>query len=792
LLCKHCQIKISNQPVLRKNEGEDSFFCCNGCAEVYAIIIDGGMEDYYRTRVSESETFDPLFYDFDESSVSEYIKDDRYQSIKLQVDGIHCQSCIWLLGKILEKTDGVQRFSFAAMSGSVQVEWDNEVITLPKLIRIFYQMGYPALPYTLSGYHASLKKQCSNLLVRFGTAAFLSMNIMIISLALYLGYFEELGKESTLIFSWMGCLLATPVLFGCGAPIFKQAWSNVKKRIISMDVLIVSGAVCAYVASVYGTLTNGKVYYDTSAMIITLVLLGRLIEANAKNKGGDTIARYLTYQAQKAIRVRDGKKEAIHPKQIRAGDLIEVTAGEAIPSDGVIVSGKVEISRAVITGEPMPVLVTAGSNVTGGTVVENGSMVFKATDVGEKSFLGKLIKITEQAQNSRTNIQRIADKITNIFVPIVGFLTIAAFIFRMINGDGLIQAAFVSISVILIACPCALGLATPLAFSLAVGSAARRGIIIKESNILEQINSIENVFFDKTGTLTQGKPCVTNVVMNKRSALPYLINLEKYSKHPIAQAIVSYADDIADMDVINFDNLPGHGVMAVVGGARVAAGTPEFLLEQGFADTGDILSHYEKSNETIIFVGFEKEVTGFVTLQDIVRPESKGVVQWLKSHKINVHMLTGDGERAAACIAKNSGVERVYSRCLPEEKLEHIKLTKKDGAVMMVGDGANDAPALALSDIGVAMGSGVGMAIENSQVTLLRNSIDDIQWLFEMSKKTMLITKQNLFWAFIYNAIGIPLAISGTLTPIHSALAMVASSLCVVGNSIRIKESYNA
>jgi len=789
LLCKHCQIKISNQPVLRKSEVEELFFCCNGCAEVYSIIIDGGMDEYYAKRVSENKTFDPLFYDFDESCLTEHIKNDKNQSIKLQIDGIHCQSCVWLLGKILEKTPGVRRFSFAAMSGALQVEWDNEIITLPSLVRIFYQMGYPAMPYTLSGYHAALKKQRGDLLIRFGTAAFLSMNIMAISLALYVGYFEELGKESTLIFSWMGCLLTTPVLFGCGAPIFKQAWNNIKKRIISMDVLIVSGAICAYTASVYGTLTGGEVYYDTSAMIITLVLLGRLIEANAKNKGSNTIARYLTYQAQKTIRIRDGKKEAIHPKQIQTGDLIEVTAGETIPSDGVIISGKVEVSQAVITGEPMPVLVTTGDEITGGTVVENGSIVFRATDVGEKSFLGKLIKVTEQAQNSRTEIQRIADSITNRFVPLVGFLTIATFTFRLIGGDGLIQATFVAISVILIACPCALGLATPLAFSLAVGSAARRGIIIKESSVLEQINNISNVFFDKTGTLTHGKPCVTQVVINERSIIPYLINLEKYSKHPIAKAIVSYAHDTLDMDVINFENLPGHGVRGIVGGAHVAAGTPKFLLEHGFADTDNILSQYENSNETIIFVGFEKEVAGFVTLQDVVRAESKDIVHWLKSHSIHVHMLTGDGEHAAACIAKKVGIDRVYSRCLPEQKLEHIKLTRKNGRVMMVGDGANDAPALAVSDIGVAMGDGVSMAIENSHVTLLRNSIDDIPWLFEMSRKTLSIIKQNLFWAFVYNAVGIPLAMAGTLTPIYSALAMVASSLCVVGNSMRISDN---
>jgi len=746
------------------------------------MIMEGGMEEYYKKR--ENDTFEPLFYELDESLLSDYINSERRQSIKLQIHGIHCQSCTWLLGKVLEKTEGVTRFSFSSLTASLQIEWDNEKITLPDLVNIFYRMGYPAYPYTLSGYHGALKKECYSLLIRFGTAAFLSMNLMMITFALYIGYFQELGSLNTKIFSWAGALLAAPVLFGCGAPIFAQAWRNLKKYVISMDVLIVFGAISAYVVSLYGSLTQGEVYYDTAVMIITLVLLGRLIEANAKKQCADTIMRYLNKQAKKAIRLNGDKKESIHPKQIIKGDLIEVPAGETVPADGTIMRGKAEISQAVITGEHIAILKEVGDEIIGGSVVENGNVVFRAEEVGEGSFLGKLVKITEYAQNSRTKIQGIADTITSRFVPLVGVLALLTFLFRL--NQGFIPSLFGAISVILIACPCALGLATPLAISLAMGEAAGKGIIIKESEILERVNSIKSVFLDKTGTLTKGKPHVADVELSS-NVLPYLVNLEKHSPHPIAKAICSLGD-FENMEFSDFDNVPGHGVTAIVGGKCIAAGTPDFLLNSGFEDSDKIFSSHKKSDRTIIFVGFEKKVRGLVAVEDLLRPRAENFVAWLKNREIRVKMLTGDGEGAALYIAKKTGIEDVFPRCLPKGKLELIRENQKNGMpVMMIGDGANDAPALALSDIGIAMGAGVGMAIDNAHVTLLQNSLDDVSWLFALSEKTMLIIKQNFFWAFAYNLVGIPLAMAGVLTPIHSAVMMVVSSLCVVGNSLRIK-----
>ncbi len=785
MVCEHCQIKISGKHIIRKDSGKRNFFCCNGCAEVFYIIKNKGLEEFYKRRITEKELLEPVFYELDNSLIEGFIKPDKDQSIKLNIQGISCSSCTWLLSRILEKTEGIKRFSLSSISGSIQIEWDNQKIDLPEIIRIFYRLGYPALPYDISTHNKELQKQLRDTVIRFGTAGFLSMNLMVISLAMYIGYFQKLGDWNDSMFSWIGAILATPVLFGCGGEIFKKAFENLKNRFFSMDVLIALGAGAAYVSSVFGTLTGGKVYYDTAAMIVTLVLLGRLIEINARKECSETIGRYISHQAKKAVRVNGDKKENIHPRQIQKGDLLEVYSGETIPADGTIISGESDVNQAIISGEAMPVFKKTGDRVLGGSILENGNIIFRATEVGEQSFLGKLVKITEQAQNSRTKAQLLADSITARFVPFVCFVAILTFLFKFFSGTGATPALFSAIAVILIACPCALGLATPLAVSMAIGRSARRGIIIKESRVLEEMKSIKAVFIDKTGTLTAGEPRIIEHEA-ENGTLPYFINLEKHSNHPIARAIAS-VDSAENMEVRDFNTFPGMGIIAKVGGKRVACGTPEFLSKNGFEDPNGINKKFAHKDQTVVFGGFEDRVVASFVALDRPRTNSKEMVKWFKEHGMEVTMLTGDGQKAAEAIAKEVGITRVKARCLPQSKLDYIREKKKNGTkIIMVGDGANDAPALALADIGIAMGSGAGMALEHAHVTLLESKISDIAWLYALSDKTFRIIKQNFCWAFAYNIIGIPLAVIGVLTPIHSALMMVISSLCVVCNSLRI------
>ena len=555
-------------------------------------------------------------------------------------------------------------------------------------------------------------------------------------------------------------------------------------------------------------------YYDVTIVVITFIALGKYLETRSKIKTGDAIEKLLGLQAKMALIVRDGKEVEISVNDVKHGDLIVIKPGAKIPVDGVITEGSSFVDESMVTGEPMPVQKKAGDGIVSGTINTSGSFIFKATKVGSETLLAQIIKMVENAQGSKAPIQALADKISSIFVPIVlviAFLTLGAWLVVGSQYLGFSQAlsfGLVSfVGILVIACPCALGLATPTAIIVGVGKGAKEGILIKDAATLEKLHEVNTVVVDKTGTITKGKPALVDIQnfsdLKDEELVSILASLEKKSEHPIAHAIVSYVEDpvrtqeknISLADVSNFESLQGKGLKGTINGTEYFVGNTKIVSDLGISFDVTKLDTFTSQGKTPVILATKDKVLGFVMVADEIKVESIEAVKNLHALGIKVVMLTGDDEKAAKYIASLVGIDEVVANVLPQDKLEKIKeLQSQDQVVAMAGDGVNDAPALAQADIGIAMGTGTDVAIESAGITLLGGDISKLVKAIRLSKITMRGIKQNLFWAFIYNIVGIPLAtgifypvFGWLLNPVFAGFAMAMSSVSVVSNSLRIK-----
>jgi len=728
------------------------------------------------------------------------------------VEGMTCASCVARVEKSILKVEGVKNVSVNLATEKVMFEIETGKVNLDKIAETVEAAGYKidfssqSKKLSTKGSDTTYRLHDTNKKLKndFILALVFSIPIIILNMGSMWINFEKLLPLEMDDINKILLILTTPVIFISGKRFFKIFFSNLKQFTADMNTLVAVGTGSAFLYSTAITLfpdyflssnQNPHVYFDTAAVIITLILMGKWLEAKAKTKTGSTIKKLLNLKPEFALIKKDGVEIKVSIDEVKTGDIILIKPGGKIPSDGIVVSGNSVVDESMITGESIPIEKSIGVKVIGGTINKQGFFEFEVTATGDNSLLGQIIRMVEEAQGSKAPIQNLADKVASVFVPIVIIISIITFIIWIISGSSFNTALINFVAVLIIACPCALGLATPTAIIVGTGKAAQLGILIKDGESLEMAYKISTIIFDKTGTLTEGKPVLTGIRVNdiaEEKLLQYAASLEKKSGHPFGESIVEAAQkrNIPLLESELLINTIGRGIVGKVNGSEVAAGNISFMNEQSIMVDSWVNEAEKDLSEsgTIIFVAIDKKIKGLLKLEDVIRSDSKDSVKKLKDMGLKVVMLTGDNRRNARYIAENAGIEIFEAEILPDEKAKTVKKFQKENEVVaMVGDGINDSPALAQSDIGIALGTGTDIAIESSSIIIIRNNLNALVSALKLSKKTINIIKQNLFWAFFYNVLCIPLAAFGLLNPMFAALAMSLSSVSVVSNSLRIK-----
>jgi Cu2+-exporting ATPase len=792
--CDHCLLAFRERDAVRETvDGKEKVFCCSGCRGVYRLIHDEGLEDFYGKRTGWRPG-PPEDGEVRTESFSDSVQargDEREVSIHLS--GIRCASCIWLIEHYLRKFPGILDVTVNYATHRARIVWTDTEIALGTILNRIRSLGYLPRPYSASVIEEELSREKKDLLIRFGTAAFFSMQLMLYTAALYAGYFQGIEPLYRKVFEFVAWALATPVMFYCGYPFLKNALQGIKNRRATMDTLIFIGSFSAYAYSVIAIVTGGEVYFDTSAMIITLILLGRFIESGARSKATGVITSLLAFQPKEARLIGDGGSDILAPvSSLRAGDRIRVIPGERVPADCVVLEGSSEVNESMLTGESMPVSKAPGAEVFGGTMNLNGSLVLEVKKTGSDSLISRIVRAVEDSQARKAPVQKIADRVVGWFVPLIILIASATLLFWTVRGYDATVSLMNAISVLVIACPCALGLATPLAVLAGSGILSSEGIFIKGGDVVETLARADHVCFDKTGTLTTGMPSLIDRVTyggDGEHLLRIAASLEKDSEHAIAKALRAEVEDQDLLPVEAFRAHPGRGVEGLIQGEHYAAGNIAFLESLQVAITTeqrrDFLAFAAKGRTVIGLAA--RELKGWFVIADDLRPEAPEVVQKLNGLGYGVSLLTGDHTVVAEDIGKRTGIAEIHAEILPVGKADEIRKMKTSGRrIVMIGDGINDAPALAEADAGVAMGSATDIAIESAGAVLMRNDLRLIPRLLGMSRKILTVIRENLFWAFSYNLIAIPLAVAGLIHPIISAAFMALSSLLVVGNSLRL------
>ncbi|AKP02733.1 hypothetical protein ABB44_03340 [Companilactobacillus farciminis] len=598
---------------------------------------------------------------------------------------------------------------------------------------------------------------------------------------------------------WIQFVLTTIVMAVAARPFIQSAWASFKKHHSNMDTLVAIGTAVAYVYSIYAMFTGQAVFFESAAFVITFVLLGQVFEERMRNNASNAIEKLVDLQAKEAGVMRDGKLVKIPLDQVVEGDLIRVKPGQKIAVDGVITEGSSTVDESMVTGESMPVTKKTGDKVIGSTINSNGTFMFKAEKVGSDTMLSQIVELVKKAQNSHAPIQNLTDKVSEIFVPAVLILSILTFlVWYVFLGATIAKALIFAVSVVVIACPCALGLATPTALMVGTGRGAKMGILIKNGEVLEEVNDVKTVVMDKTGTITNGKPEVTDIIGNEKQVLSIAASLEESSEHPLATAIMDKAkvENVQANTATDFSAVEGKGVTALVDNQKAFVGNDKMLSDVKIdSELQDKMVQLQNEAKTVVFVGVDDKIIGLIAIQDAPKATSKEAIATLKARGLRTVMLTGDNQRVAEAIAKEVGIDEVIADVLPGDKADHVQALQKDGKVAFVGDGINDAPALTMADVGIAMGSGTDIAIESGGIVLMKNDLRDVAKALELSRKTFNRIKLNLFWAFIYNVLGIPVAaglffaVGLSLSPELAGLAMAFSSLSVVTSSVLLNKS---
>jgi len=755
-----------------------------------------------------SVTYDPSKVSV--SALEDTIQKLGYGTVKevahFQLEGMTCAACANRIEKGLGKLPGVTSAAVNFAMETARVEYSPSDVSVADMQAKVKQLGYKAVVKQEAAPAEDRREQEVRLQKRkLLISAILSLPLLW-SMVGHFAFTSWMYVPELFMNPWFQLVLATPVQFYIGKPFYVGAYKALRNGSANMDVLVSLGTSAAFFYSLYLTLDwyaagasahhGPSLYYETSAVLITLVIMGKLFESLAKGRTSEAIKSLMGLQAKTALVVRDGQEMSVPVDEVVRGDVVLVRPGDKVPVDGLVLEGASSVDESMLTGESLPVEKKAGDSVIGATINKNGMLRIQATKVGKETALAQIIKVVEEAQGSKAPIQRVADLISGIFVPIVVGIAVVAFLvwYFFVTPGNVAEALEKAIAILVIACPCALGLATPTSIMAGSGRAAELGILFKGGEHLEQTHKIDAIILDKTGTVTKGKPELTDVlaVGDETELLRLVGAAEKNSEHPLAEAIVAGIKDrkIELPGAESFEAIPGYGVRAVVEGKELLIGTRR-LMEKYNVDAAqayDTMARFEAAGKTAMLAAVEGRYAGMVAVADTIKETSKAAVQRLKEMNIEVIMITGDNERTARAIAEQVGIEHVRAEVLPEGKAEEVRKLQAQGkTVAMVGDGINDAPALATANIGMAIGTGTDVAMEAADVTLMRGDLSSIPDAIFMSRKTMSNIKQNLFWALGYNTLGIPIAAIGLLAPWVAGAAMALSSVSVVLNALRLQ-----
>lgn len=794
--CTHCGLVFDESAMIVEKEGDKTlFFCCHGCEGVYHLLSSEGLDTFYsklgKTTLTPpaNQNFEDLEkFDFD-GFRNKYVKTnkDGLNEISLIIEGIHCSACVWLNEKVLHKTDGIIEASINYTNNKAKVVWDNDKVKLSHIIGVIRSIGYDAFAYDPALQEARALKTRRDYYSRILVAVFGMMNIMWIAVAQYAGYFTGIEQEHKNILNVAEFVLATPVLFYSGWVFFRGAYYGYKNRIVNMDTLVSAGALLAYIYSIYAMLTQrGEVYFDSVVMIITFVLVGKYLEVLGKKHAVDTLDLLTSTIPTEVVVIRNNQKSLVPLENVVVGDIIEIKAGEKIVIDGIIKEGSASFDESSLTGESLPVLKYVGDDILSGSICLDSTIIYEAKKDSSSSLLHSIVTLLEDSITKKPHIEQLANSISGYFSIIILLIASATFLgWYYLGNAGFEKSLIISISVIVIACPCALGLATPMSTLMGISLSAKKGILFKEASYLETMAKCDIIALDKTGTLTEGKPKVVETKFLKEFDISLLYSLVSNSNHPISKGIKNYIsqnyENYKELKLQDLNSIQAKGMSATYGKQKIFGGNSALMLENGI-DAKNI------SANLIFNFAIDDELVASFELKDTPKNGAKEMIESLKSLGLKVVMLTGDHEKSAKSIASELGIYDIKWGLLPTGKADMIDIYhKQNKKVIMVGDGINDSIALAKSDIAISMGSGADIAISVSDVVLLNDNITKVSEAMQISKRTYKAIKENLSLSIIYNIIAIPLAVAGFVYPLVSALSMSLSSLIVVGNSIRIK-----
>jgi len=786
-------------------DGKALVFCCAGCLAVFRLLRQEGLEDFYVRRrgwnPGPAEPWAPATRtDFGEGAPSPR----GGVEAALAVSGMRCAACAWLIERHVTRTAGVLEARMNYATCRLFVRWDPAVVDLGAVAARVGALGYTPLPDDAALFEEAADRERRDLLARLGTAAFFSSQLMMYTAALYAGWFQGIDARTHLLFRAAAVLLAVPVVFYSGYPFLANAATSLLRRAPGMDLLVSLGACSAFAASAAALFTGGEVFADTAAMIVTFVLAGRYLEARARAAALAAVARMLRLLPRRARRLRPAgggpsrAVEMVSLSDLAAGDEIEVAPGERIPVDGRVREGESEVDESILTGEATPVTKRRGDEVMAGTANGAGRLVVEALRTGGDTVLSQIVRAVERARESRAPIQRIADRWAALFVPAVVAAAALAAGWRLLSGGSLLSALPPAISVLVVACPCALGLAAPLALVAASLRAHAAGVLVREGAVLETAARVDAVFLDKTGTVTEGRPRVTEVLawgLPPSAVLRIAAALEAPAEHPLAKAVARAALErgVTPPLAEAWAAHAGEGVEGIVDGVPCRLGRPAFVAAAGTAlprPVEEALAACTGRGETVLLLARGGEVVGLLAASDPVRPEAAAVVRTLREAGLEPTLLSGDTEGAARRVAREAGIGRVVAPADPARKASIVGEAKRQGkTVLFVGDGVNDAPALAAADVGVAMGSGAGVAAAGAGAVLLRDDLRTLPAFLSTARAAARAVRGNLAWAFSYNLVAIPAAAAGLLHPILAAAFMAASSLLVAANSLRLRRA---
>lgn len=787
--CFHCGESIPKGISLFVNINSiDQAMCCVGCHAVAQTIVDNDLTDYYRYRTEPAPKSDSLVPEQlkrtalldDESLQDEFaFKEGDNKETILTVEGISCAACAWLIEMQLAKLPGLLNISVNATTQRATVKWQDSITKLSTILLAINNIGYKALPFKANDVEQANQKQSKTYIKRLGVSGILMMQVMMIAVGLYFGAFADMSEHNLVYFRWISLLLTFPIITYGAFPFYTGAINALKARRLSMDVPVSIAIILAFSASVWATVNqSGEVYFESVSMFTFLLLIGKFLEFRARNRAAEVSANLLKLMPMTATKIDGQKEEFIVARKLKAQDHVIIKPGETVPADGIIITGSSQINEAMLTGEQLPITKSIGDQVFAGTINGDGNIVVEVKQTSQHSFLSQLIRISEASQTHKPKLAKLSDKIAQYFVAIILLTSIGTALYWQQHLPE--EAFWITLSVLVATCPCALSLATPTALTCATTRLNRAGIMVKSGHVMESIPAVDYFAFDKTGTLTSGDftlkdISIINQAFNKSQLLAYVAALESHSEHPIAKAFLNYRDHHINAEHIEV--VAGNGVSGEIDNQLIKVGKPSWLLSK------ETLNLYRNAQCIVLING---QLTAAIYLQDKLRDESAELIKQLHQAHIKTAMVSGDNQSGCEQVQKALQLGSVYSHLTANDKMNKIKDIQEKHTVVMVGDGINDTPVFGAAHVSIAMGAGTDIAKSGADVILLNNKLNAIQTLRTVAKKTKHIIWQNYGWAFGYNAIVLPLAVCGFITPYLAVIGMSLSSILVITNSLRL------